>query len=164
MKAYFRIMLGAKNVYAKECRDGSFIGADFSVDQDLSDKLQESWQDFNREFRPLWLEKNPGKSRIAAGLGCRVVYIVSKVILEGDVVLCPNGDGGYLVGEVTEPYSYHRGSIIPHRRTVRWFPETLQRNDMSMSLRNSTGSIGAVSNVTKYSEELEQLISTIALP
>ena len=41
---------------------------------------------------------------------------------------------------------------------VAWHEELVDRSDMSESLRNSAGSIGTVSNVSKYREELEQLI------
>ncbi|MDP1760151.1 MAG: endonuclease NucS, partial [Candidatus Woesebacteria bacterium] len=34
----------------------------------------------------------------------------------------------------------------------------IAREDMSESLRNSTGAIGTVSNITKYAEEIERLI------
>ena len=41
VKSYFRVMLGQKNIYAAECFAGSFIGTDFGIDQDLSNKLPE---------------------------------------------------------------------------------------------------------------------------
>lgn len=34
-KGFFRVMLGRKSVYAKECLDGQFIGADFGIHQAL---------------------------------------------------------------------------------------------------------------------------------
>jgi hypothetical protein len=33
MKNYFRIILGAKNIYAKEYYDGNFIGASYGINQ-----------------------------------------------------------------------------------------------------------------------------------
>jgi restriction system protein len=32
-------MLGQKSIYAKECYDGRFIGADYGIKEDLSTKL-----------------------------------------------------------------------------------------------------------------------------
>ena len=113
MKKYFRVMLGRTSVYAQECREGSFIGTDFDIYQDLRDELPERWQDFNQRFRPVWLEKNPGKTKVAAGLACGALHTVSKGILEGDIVLCPDGQGVYWVGEVFGNYSYQPGGILP---------------------------------------------------
>jgi restriction system protein len=158
MKNYYRVMLGQKSKYAAECFEGNFIGADFGIEQDLSNSLPERWQYFNKEFRTVWLEKNPGKSKVAAGLACGFLYTVCKGIREGDIVLCPDGYGAYRIGEVVSPYSYHAGEILPHRRTVVWSNYSILRDDMSDSLRNSSGSIGTVSNITKYATEIEHLL------
>jgi len=164
MKSYYRIMLGRNSVYAQECHEGSFIGAGFGIDQDLSGELTERWQDFNQNFRPVWMEKNPGKNRVAAGLACGGLHTVSKGILEGDIVLCPLGPGSYWVGEVIGAYSYKPGGILPHRRSVRWLPGTIRREDMTLALRNSTRSSGTVSKITRYAEEIERLIGGQVLP
>ena len=73
-------------------------------------------------------------------------------------MLSPDGQGRYFVGEVTGDYCYVAGNEQPHQRPVAWHEELVDRSDMSESLRNSAGSIGTVSNVSKYREELEQLI------
>lgn len=164
MKSYYRVMLGRKSAHAKECFAGGFIGAGFGIDRDLSDDLPESWKDFNQKFRSVWLENNPGKSKVAAGMACGSLHTVCKGIREGDIVLCPDGLGAYRLGEVSESYSYRPGAILPHRRSVRWLAETIQREDMSVALRNSTGATGTVSNVTKYTEEIEQLMGGKIVP
>ena len=84
---------------------------------------------------------------------------------EGDIVLCPNGEGRYFVGQLTGSYSYAPGTNLPHRRPVDWFDQMIDRPDMSEALRNSTGSIGTVSNIDRYAEEIERLIGGhISLP
>lgn len=158
MKSYYRIMLGAKSAHAKECYDGNFIGAGFGIQQDLSKQLPDNWRDFNKQFIPVWLDAHPGKSKVAAGLSCGYLWTVSKGIKQGDIVLCPNGDGAYYVGEVTSGYYYVPGTPLYHRRNVRWYPLLLERSAMSDALRNSTGAIGTVSDITKYAEEIETLI------
>lgn len=158
MKQYFRVMLGAKSIYADECFKGNFIGADFNIKQDLSKDLPDNWRDFNYKFIPVWQALNPGKSKIAAGLSCGALWTVSKGIKIGDIVICPNGQGSYYVGEVLDTYSYHTDGILPHRRTVKWYPVTIDRTAMSDNLKNSSGSIGTVSDITKYAEEIEALI------
>jgi restriction system protein len=158
MKRYYRIMLGAKSKHANECFKGNFIGAGFVYDTDLSNQLPDNWRDFNQKFIPVWLEKNPGKSKVAAGLSCGFLWTITKGIKNGDIVLCPNGQGSYYVGEVLDTYSYHPEGILPHRRTVKWNPNTIERPSMSESLQKSTGSSGTVSEITKYAEEIEKLI------
>jgi len=159
MKNYYRIMLGKKSIYADEAYKGNFIGAGWFSDVDLTGKLAENWRDFNKTFIPIYIEKHPGTSKIAAGLACGFLRTVAKWILNWDIVLCPNGTGSYFVGEVVDNYSYHLWEILPHRRIVRRYPKNIERLQMSEQLQNSTGSIGTVSNITKYAEEIESLIA-----
>jgi len=161
MKSYYRIMLGAKSIYADECFKGNFIGADFGIDMNLINELPDNWREFNHKFLPVWLEKHPGKSRVGAGLSCGALYTVSKGIKIGDIVLCPDGAGSYRVAEVISNYSYSDGSILPHRRSVKWYTNAIERSSMSESLRNSTGAIGTVSDISKYAEEIELLIGGV---
>ncbi len=70
MKNYFRVMLGKGSKYAAECFSGNFIGTDFGIAQDLTNKLSEEWREFNKEFIPIYLSAHPGKTKIAAGLAC----------------------------------------------------------------------------------------------
>lgn len=159
MKNYFRIMLGRKSAYAAEALKGNFIGADFAVATDLAGKLPEDWKVFNKEFIPIYLKTHPEKTKVSAGLACGALWTISKGLQIGDIVLCPNGEGSYLVGEVAGNYSYLPGQVLPHRRSVRWYPRTIGRSDMSQALQNSSGSIGTVSTVTKFAEEIERLIT-----
>lgn len=158
-KKYHRLMLGAKSVHISECLKGNFVGVDFGIEQDLTGELPEQWKEFNKKFRPVWLKKHPGKSKVSAGLACGALWTVCKGMRKGGVVLCPDGSGTYRVGEITSDYSYHPGEILPHRRSVHWFDTTIERSEMSEPLKNSTGSIGTISEITKYAEELESLIA-----
>jgi restriction system protein len=158
LKNYYRVMPGRKSMYADECFNGNFIGADFGVEIDLSDKLPENWRDFNKKFIPIYLANRPDKSRIAAGLACGMLHTVSKGINIGDIIICPDGRGVYKVGIVKKEYSYHPGQILPHRREVEWYTQTIDRAEMSQALQKSAGSIGTVSKITKYADEIENLI------
>ncbi len=164
MKRYYRVMLGTRSSHAVECKAGSFVGADFTIDFDLTDSLPEDWKEFNSKLIPIWLEKHPEKSKISAGLSCGALWTISKGIKLGDIILCPNGMGSYLVGEIVSEYYFKQYEILPHRRDVRWYSETIERNSMSASLQNSAGSIGTVSEITKYAEELEALIKNETAP
>jgi restriction system protein len=164
MKSYYRIMLGRKSVHAEECFAGNFIGAGFDINEDLSGKLPDEWRAFNQAFIPIYLAAHPEKSKVAAGLACGFLWTVAKGLQKGDVVLCPDGSGRYRVGEVTGDYFYQLGGVLPHRRPVRWLSQTIDRVDMSEALRNSTGSIGTVSNITQYQNEIERLIASSSAP
>lgn len=158
-RSYYRIMAGAKSVYASECYQGGFIAANWSIDQDLTASLPESWRDFNHQFIPAYLQANPEKSKIAAGLACGMLHTVCKGMRKGDIVLCPNGSGQYYVGEVISDYYYVPAGNLSHRRKIRWFDNGISRDEMSQPLKNSTGSIGTVSDISKYAEELESLLA-----
>lgn len=164
MKSYYRIMLGQKSVYAEECFAGNFIGTDFDIHQDLTRKLPEDWRPFNKEFIPIYLAARPDKTKISAGLACGALWVVSKGIQQGDVVLCPDGTGKYRVGEVNGGYYYEEGKILPHRRPVTWMNVAIDRTEMSEALRNSAGSISTSANITKHSEELVKLIGGVCSP
>ena len=158
MKKYVRVMLGPKSVYAQQCYEGNFIGADFDIKEDLTNKLHENWKDFNAEYRPVWLQSNPGKSKVAAGLACGMLWTICKGIRKGDIVLCPDGQGNYYVGEVDSDYFYKPNEILFHRRSVKWYPVMIERNSMSQELKGSSGSIGTTSDITSYADEIETLI------
>ena len=158
MKQYFRIMLGSKSKYAEECHKGSFIGADYGINENLDANLPDNWKEFNSKYVPIYLSIHPDKTKIAAGLSCGQLWTICKGIKIGDILLCPDGFSSYYVGEVISGYYFKKGEILPHRRDVKWFPNKIDRKNMSDELKNSTGSIGTVSDITKYSKEIEAFI------
>ena len=164
MKSYYRVMLGQKSVYAEECFAGNFIGTDFGINHDLTQKLPDEWREFNQKFIPIYLAKHPDKTKIGAGLACGALWTVSKGIRKGDLVLCPDGSGKYRVGEVSGDYYYEPGKILVHRRPVTWLNVTIDRAAMGDALRNSTGSIGTASNITKHAAEIEKLLGGATVP
>jgi restriction system protein len=158
MKGYYRVMLGSKSIYFQQCFDGNFIGADYDIHQDLSSNLSDSKEEFNKKFRPLWLESNPGKSLVSAGLSCGMLWTICKGIKKGDIVLCPDGLGNYHVGEVDSDYYYKPNEILFHRRNVNWYSEVIERTSMTQELKNSSGSLLTICDLTNYAEEIEKLI------
>ena len=98
MRNYYRIMLGRGSKHANECHENSFIGCDFDFNTDFSGKLPDNWREFNKEYIPYYLKERPGKSKITAGLACGATHTICKGISIGDIVLCPDGKGNYLVG------------------------------------------------------------------
>jgi restriction system protein len=164
MKSYYRVMLGQGSSQAAKCLAGNYIGAGFLPNEDLTGKLPNEWRTFNQEFIPVYLTLRPEKTKVAAGLACGMLWTVCKGIAKGDLVLCPDGEGTYRVGEVTGDYYYAPGQELPHRRPVHWLDVALERGALSDPLRKSTGSIGTVSNVSSYREEIEKLIGGVAAP
>ena len=162
MKSYYRVMLGKKSVHAGDCQKDGFVGTDFDIHEDLSRKLPEEWREFNKTFIPVLLTNEPERSKVSAGLACGALWTVSKGIKRGDIVLSPSGSGSYLVGEVMGDYYYAPGQILPHRRKINWLNISIVRSEMSEALQNSTGSIGTVSNISDYRDELEKLIGTVS--
>ncbi len=159
MKNYFRVMLGQSSMYADEAYKGNFIGAGWFEDLDLSNKLTEDYRSFNKMMIPVLLKEHPEKTKIAAGLACGMLWTVAKYYSIGDIVLCPDGKGSYYVGEIISNYQFKKGENLPHRRSVKWYPTTIARSQMSQSLQHSTGSTGFSCDITKYAEEIEDLIS-----
>ena len=164
MKDYYRIMLGRKSMHASEAFEGGFIGAGYGITEDLSQKLPDQWRDFNKAFIPVYLAKHPKKNKISAGLAMGMLWTVSKGIKVGDIVLSPDGEGAYRVAEVTGGYMYSPGEGLAHRRPVRWLDRKINRTDMSEGLRNSCGSIGTVSQISKHADEIEQLLKGLKDP
>jgi restriction system protein len=146
-------------MYSEEAHKGNFIGAGWFDDTNLSNKLGDNWRDFNSKFIPIYLKSYPDKSKVSAGLACGMLWTITKGIQANDIVLCPDGRGNYYVGEVIGDYEYKEGQILPHRRAVRWFSKPIRREDMSEPLKKSAGSIGTVSDISKYADEIEDLLS-----
>ncbi len=159
MRDYYRLMLGQSSSFAARCRAEGFVGTDFGIAEDLTGKLPDEWRAFNQKYAKVYLKTHPGKSRIAAGLACGAIWTVSRGMKIGDVVLCPTGDGRYMVGEIAGPYFYAGGDDLPHRRPVKWLEATIERAEMSDALKRSTGSIGTVSQVSGHREEIERLLA-----
>ena len=157
-KLFFRVMPGAKSAHFNDCFNKSYIGVNFGVDVDLTDDLPDNWKDFNKKYIPIYLDKNPGKAKVTAGLACAAIHTISKSLKIGDYVVTPDGKGKYFLGKITSGYKYFPNRPLIHCREVEWLQTTIDRSDMSEDLRNSTGAINSVSNITKHSVELETFI------
>ena len=164
MKNYYRVMLGKQSNQAADCINGHYIGAGYGINQDLTNSLPEDWRDFNHAFRPIYLAAHPDKTQIGAGLSCGFLWTIAKGIRKGAIVLCPDGTGTYRVGEVVGDYYYVADTPLQHRREVKWLDETIPRCDMSEALKRSTGSIGAVCNISVHGQEIEHLLGEPSSP
>jgi len=162
MKEFYRVLLGEGHCNAQECREQGFISAGFGIRVDLTNALPEDKREFNKQFIPAWMDANPGKSKIAAGQCCGFLWTICKGIQEGDIILSPDGKGKYFAGKVTSDYRYVTGHEHSHRRQVHWFDSVVDRSDMSEELKRGCGGQGTVRQISKYREELEDLITGTA--
>jgi len=160
MRSFYQLRLGQGARYFAECLENKFIGVGWFKDYDLNPILKASpeWKAFNQEMIPIYLKEHPNRKKVAAGLACAATFTVCKSIREGDIVVCPKGDGTYAVGEIVGDYTYAKGGNLPHRRKVNWRAGLIDRETFSSTLSNSVGSINTLSNISHHSLELEGLI------
>jgi len=158
MKNYYKVRLGSAGELSAECVAENYIGAGFGITQDLTHKLPDEWKKFNQEFIPIFLKINPDKSKISAGLACGALWTVAKGIKVGDIVLCPDGEDHYHVGEVTSEYFYRPDTALQHRRSVRWLDQVIDRSAMTDILRSAASTRGTVCTLNPYAEEIERFI------
>jgi len=159
MKQYNRIMLGEHGMFLNDCLEHNYIGIGVLPNQDYT-KVQHNDESAWRIAQVVnFVNTHPDKSSGTARNLVGFLWTVCYGLKIGDVVLASNGEGGYHIGEITGDYYYTPGSELPHRRAVRWMDKIIARRSMSQQLQNSTGSIGTCCNITKYAEEIEQLIS-----
>lgn len=162
MKQYNRIMLGEHGMYIGNCLENNYIGAGFVNDYDLSTSPYDNEQVWRQKLVEKYLQVNPDKSAGTARNSIGFLWTICFGLKVGDIVLASNGEGGYQVGEITGDYYFEPNTDLPHRRAVIWKNVVISRRSMSQKLQNSSGSIGTCCNITKYAEELEQLITGAA--
>ena len=149
---FLRVVLGKQHMFFEECYSNGYIGVDFSMDIDFSNDLPENWRKFNKKYIPEYLNRHPDASKIKAGLACGAIHTLAKFLEQGDVILAPDGKGNYNLGEISGDYFYVEGDnqhFLRHRRNVNWLNKIIKREDMSDSLKNSSGSISTTCNLTK---------------
>jgi len=164
MKNYLKLKLGSQNIYFDKCFNENFIGVHYDMDIDFTSKFPEKWKDFNKIYIPEYIERHPGASKIAAGLACATIWVVSHYLPTGDIVICPNNSNGFNVAEITGDYEYHQGEIFPHRRPVSWLDLEINPENLSEALLSSLNSRGTYCDITKHAEELSQLIGGLSAP
>jgi restriction system protein len=161
MPTYYRVLLGRGNSFATECREGNFIGVDFISHVDFTGQFGADWRDFNRRYIPTYLQLNPTRTRIAAGLACASLYTFGAKMQIGDYVISPIGNGTYRIGQINDAYRYVPNTNLPHRRGITWLDIVLTQTQLSTELQNSIGSRMTVINLSNagYDNEIKQLIN-----
>ena len=157
MKKYFRVFLGSGGEHIKECVEKGFIGIHYGFETSLAPYLAETWSESRDQIKPIYLNFNPGKSPVGAGLSCGALWTFGQGMQRGDLIFCPDGNGNYFTGEITGDYKYVENSFFPHQRDVTWQKATFARSDMSEDLKRSTGATLTIIEVTKFANEVEAL-------
>ena len=152
-------MLGEHGKHIADCLENNYIGAGFVKDYDLTLSPYDNEQEWRKLLVEQYLSCNTEKSIGTARTSIGFLWTICFGLKIGDIVLASNGNGGYHVGEITGDYYFVQGTDLPHRRSVVWSNIVIERRSMSKNLQNSTGSIGTCCNITKYAEELVQLIA-----
>lgn len=150
-------MLGTASRDAEFCRENGFVGADYEVNEDLTNQLPEHLRDFSNKWIPYFQKTRT--SKVSAGLAASQIWVLSKGVARGDIVLCPTKQPGEVIaGTIVSDYEYVPEGPLPHRRRVKWFPGTIRRGDMSSELRGGMGFAGTICTLDPYGEEILTLI------
>jgi restriction system protein len=159
MKIYYGLWLGSQACYASECHENNFIGVDFGFTQDFSNDLTLTQQQFTKKFAPDWLKTAQNPTKIGAGLACGTVWRMVAGIKEGDVIVCPNGQNGFYIGEITGSFWFSPNSALPQRRTIKWFPKVITTSEVSEALNLSVRSFSTLKDISHHANEIESLIN-----
>jgi restriction system protein len=154
------LILGKKHAFVNLCKAEGFLGVDFSFPQDLSADKSQTCQEFNKKYVKKYRKLVPGKSKLAAGLACGALWTTCRKMQEGDLVVCPDGEEGFITGTISGNYYYAENKDLPHRRSVVWSQGGgFLKENMSPALRSFMKASNTVIDVTPHIEEIELLIA-----
>ena len=158
MTACYFVRLGKQGAYVQDAVDRGYVGVDYDMVDDLTGRFPDAWAAFNKQYIPRFLEVNPGKTRVAAGLACGTLWTLGQGIQEGDYVASPDSAGTLHVGQVTGPYEFAGDHVLRHRRPVSWQLGTVRRDQMSPELRASTAYPATLANISTHLPEILRLL------
>ncbi len=160
-------MLGKASSKFEECYQKSIIGINFDFNLDLSSENDpqfldpvNGWRFFNRKYIPIYQKMTGNKSNKSSGFACAKIWEVRFYINKGDIILSPDGNGNYFIGEVDSDYIYKENWFFTHCRTVIWRGK-INKNIISNSMKSSMGTTHTILNITKYKDEVENLLKSI---
>lgn len=156
------VRLGSGGRHADEMIEAGYLGVDYDIDFDLSPNLGRGAEAFRSVMNDVWLEKNPGKKRVSAGLSMGNMWAACEGVREGDFVLTRKADQSFASGTVVGGYEYFPGAILPHRRRVEWRPGTIQLAEMSPELARAAQTPQTAYSLSGYAAELASLTGAVA--
>ena len=161
-KNYWVIRQGEANSYADKAYQNKCVAISWKeFDQDLSKYKKLEQAEFLGKVVPALKKIYKNKTDKYCAGSARQIYKFLVLVKPGDVVIVPaNSEGLKYFGVVRSDYYYAaEEKFFParHRRDVEWVAE-IHKNSFSEDLRNSTGSIMTIFNVSKHADEIEGLI------
>lgn len=160
-RRYWKVMLGPGSSLAQDCIGNGYVGAHYGATADLSSRLTADFRAFNDAFIPEFIERNPGKSRVAAGRAGGQLWTTCDGMAIGDVVISPDGNNGYSVGRVDGKYHFVAGSDLPHRRPIDWLRHQITPDSLSDEIRRTMGFAGTICELTDHGSELDSIIGGV---
>jgi predicted Mrr-cat superfamily restriction endonuclease len=153
---YYLIRIGEGSKYIEEAKKYGFVAIGWNEIKDLNnyknvEEIKKALSNTSYEFSPQQIANSAGQ-----------LFRFGLEIEKGDIILSPLGSGEYLVGEIGEYYFEEdpKGNCdFKHRRKVKWYDNSILKEDMSTNLAYSLGALLTIFSINKYSEELNALIS-----
>ena len=160
----WRLRLGVYNSAAEECFSDGSAGVGYDIEEDLTGKFPDNWKEFNATYIPKWLEANPEKTRVGAGLSCGALWTFGHGMNKGDLLLSPDADGQFHIGTVVGDYTYDPdNSSFPHRRNVDWSNSIIAKEVLSPDLWRSIRGPLALVEITDHDEEINTFLGETKL-
>lgn len=163
-RSYYRVRLGEGGSHAAECYEGEFIGVHWGFKEDLTGQFGDDYRAFNARYRPVFMARYPEKTIVAAGLACGMLWTFGRQISVGDIVMCPDANNDFMLGEISSDYYCVPDGVLPQRRRVKWFPGRTKRTELSEALWKSARGPGTVVVIDDYGEEIERILSNDTVP
>ena len=156
-KNYWRIRAGGDNSGAEEFYKDEKIMIGFGFTKDFTKNIPETWQ----EFRDI---NNNLDTKDEGWFPFYILHRFIKKIQVNDIIITPINKEECIVGEIISE-AYFGESIVAfaeykgHCRKVKWLNNRIKTEDMSKQLASSIYGRGTMHSVTKYHEEIDNLIA-----
>ena len=137
---YHRIVLGKGNISRDIAKSKNYIGVDFDVEINLSDKSPEGLDTFLRIY---FTEKNQEltNQQIGARVGTVGRFIFNTNI--DDLVFINTGERSFNIFKITSDYFYSEINVFPHCKSVE-FISTIPYENIPNRILNAFGAIGTL--------------------
>jgi len=155
MPDFYKIVLGAGHDQAERGFSEGWIGVGWFGEMDLGDRLLEPYEQFRDEFVPI-IMKDGVTTRMSAGHICRALFVVGRVIQEGDLVITPTGHRTFRIGTITGPYHHAKDQPLPHRRPVEWFDVEIPKDQLTEDLQKTLSTPRTWSHLKGYPEDIQK--------
>lgn len=154
--SYYFVRIGEGSKYVEEGRKRGFIAVGWNEVQNLASLG--TLENIKKALKQTSYQYSSAQQNMQAGQ----LYRFGLEMKSGDTVICPIGDGEYIVGNAGEYYfdDVPTGKCpYKHRREVEWEKETISKEDMSTNLTYAVGATMTIFSLDKYSDELKALIA-----